>query len=39
VTFPARKLRPGTYQLTATYTSSNGYKPMTSAKKKLVVIK
>ena len=38
-TFPAKKLRPGTYQLTATYASSNGYDPVTSAKKKFVVTK
>jgi len=36
-TFPPKKLRPGTYQLTATYASSNGYDPVTSAKKKFVV--
>jgi hypothetical protein len=36
-TFPPKKLRPGTYQLTGTYTSSNGYDPATTAKKKLVV--
>jgi len=36
-TFPAKKLRPGTYQLTASYASSNGYDPVTSAKKKFVV--
>jgi hypothetical protein len=36
-TFPAKELRPGTYQLTGTYTSSNGYAPATTAKKKLVV--
>ena len=38
-TFPPKKLRPGTYQLTATYASSNGYDPVTSAKKKFVVTK
>jgi hypothetical protein len=32
-----KKLRPGTYQLTATHTSSNGYNPVTTAKKKFVV--
>lgn len=37
--FPAKKLRPGTYQLTASYVSSNGYKSVTTAKKKLVVTK
>jgi hypothetical protein len=36
-TFPPKALRPGTYQLTATYTSSNAYAPATSAKKKFVV--
>jgi hypothetical protein len=36
-TFPPKKLRPGTYQLTGTYTSSNGYNPVSTAKKKLVV--
>ena len=36
-TLPPKKLRPGTYQLTGTYTSSNGYDPMTTVKKKLVV--
>jgi Bacterial Ig-like domain (group 3) len=36
-TFPPKKLRPGTYQLTASYASSNGYDPVTSAKKKFVV--
>jgi hypothetical protein len=36
-TLPPKKLRPGTYQLTGTYTSSNGYNPVTTAKKKLVV--
>jgi hypothetical protein len=36
-TFPPKKLRPGTYQLTAAYTSSNGYNPVTTAKKKFVV--
>ena len=36
-TFPPKKLRPGTYQLTGTYASSNGYGPATTAKKKLVV--
>jgi hypothetical protein len=36
-TFPPKKLRPGTYQLTGTYASSNGYAPVTTAKKKLVV--
>ena len=36
-TFPPKKLRPGTYQLTATYASTNGYDPVTSAKKKFVV--
>jgi len=36
-TFPPKKLRPGTYQLTAAYTSSNGYDPATTAKKKFVV--
>ena len=38
-TFPPKKLRPGTYQLTATYASTNGYDPVTSAKKKFVVTK
>jgi hypothetical protein len=38
-TFPPKKLRPGTYQLTASYASSNGYAPVTTAKKKLVVTK
>ena len=38
-TFPAKKLRRGTYQLTASYASSNGYDPVTSAKKKFVVTK
>jgi hypothetical protein len=36
-TFPPKKLRPGTYQLTAAYASSNGYNPVTTAKKKFVV--
>ena len=36
-TFPPKKLRPGTYRLTATYASTNGYDPVTSAKKKFVV--
>src|SRR5262252_34745 len=36
-TFPPKKLRPGTYQLTATYASSNGYDPVTTANKKFVV--
>jgi Bacterial Ig-like domain (group 3) len=36
-TFPPKKLRPGTYQLTAAYTSSSGYNPVTTAKKKFVV--
>jgi hypothetical protein len=36
-TFPPKKLRPGTYQLTGSYTSSDGYDPATTAKKKLVV--
>jgi hypothetical protein len=34
---PAKKLRPGTYRLTGTYTSSNGYEPATTAKRTLVV--
>jgi len=34
---PPKKLRPGTYQLAATYASSNGYDPVTTAKKKFVV--
>jgi hypothetical protein len=38
-TLPPKKLRPGTYQLTARYASSNGYKSVTTAKKKLVVTK
>jgi hypothetical protein len=38
-TFPPKKLRPGTYQLTATYTSSNAYDPATTATKKFVVTK
>lgn len=38
-TFPPKKLRPGTYRLTASYASSNGYDPVTSAKKKFVVTK
>jgi len=38
-TFPPKKLPPGTYQLTATYASTNGYDPVTSAKKKFVVTK
>ena len=38
-TFPPKKLPPGTYQLTASYASSNGYDPVTSAKKKFVVTK
>ena len=36
-TFPPKKLRPGTYQLTGSYASSNGYEPVTSAKMKFVV--
>ena len=36
-TFPPKKLRPGTYPLTGAYTSSNGYNPATTAKKKFVV--
>jgi hypothetical protein len=36
-TFPPKELRPGTYQLTASYASSNGYDPVTSAKMKFVV--
>ena len=36
-TFPPKKLRPGTYQLTATYASSNGYDPVITAKKNFVV--
>jgi hypothetical protein len=36
-TMPAKKLRPGTYRLTGTYTSSNGYEPATTAKRTLVV--
>jgi hypothetical protein len=36
-TFPPKKLRPGTYQLAGTYTSTNGYHPVTTAKKKFVV--
>ncbi len=36
-TFPPKKLQPGTYQLTGTYTSSNGYNSATTAKKKFVV--
>jgi len=38
-TFPPKKLRPGTYQLTASYASSNGYDPVTTAKLKFVVIR
>jgi Bacterial Ig-like domain (group 3) len=38
-TFPPKKLRPGTYRLTGTYASSNGYDPVTSAKMKFVVTK
>jgi hypothetical protein len=29
--------QPGTYQLTASYASTNGYQPATSAKKTLTV--
>jgi hypothetical protein len=36
---PASRLRPGTYQLTVSYASSNGYQPGVSAKKQLVVTK
>jgi hypothetical protein len=36
-TMPAKKLRPGTYRLTGTYTSSNGYESATTAKRTLVV--
>jgi hypothetical protein len=36
-TMPAKKLRPGTYRLTGTYTSSNGYDPATTGKRTLVV--
>jgi hypothetical protein len=36
-TMPAKKLRPGTYRLTGTYTSSNGYESATSGKRTLVV--
>jgi hypothetical protein len=36
-TFPPKRLRPGTYQLSATYASSNGYDPVTTANKKFVV--
>ena len=36
-TFPPKKLQPGTYQLTGSYASSNGYHSATTAKKKLVV--
>jgi hypothetical protein len=32
-----RQLRPGTYQLTGSYASSNGYNSVTTARKKLVV--
>jgi Big-like domain-containing protein len=38
-TLPASRLKPGTYQLTVSYASSNGYQPATSAKKQLVVTK
>lgn len=36
---PASRLRPGTYQLTVSYASSNGYQPATSVKRQLVVTK
>jgi Bacterial Ig-like domain (group 3) len=36
-TMPAKKLRPGTYRLSATYTSSNGYETATSGKRTFVV--
>ena len=36
-TLRPRQLRTGTYQLTGSYASSNGYDPVTSAKKKFVV--
>jgi hypothetical protein len=36
-TFPPKKLRPGTYRLTATYASSNAYDPATTANMKFVV--
>jgi hypothetical protein len=36
-TMPAKILRPGTYRLTGTYTSSNGYDPATTGKRTLVV--
>jgi Bacterial Ig-like domain (group 3) len=38
-TFPPKKLRPGIYQLTASYASSNAYGPAITAKKKFVVTK
>jgi Bacterial Ig-like domain (group 3) len=38
-TLPAKRLAPGTYQLTATYTSSNGYRGVTSGQRKLTVTK
>jgi hypothetical protein len=36
-TMPAKKLRPGTYRLTGTYTSSNGYESATTGQRTLVV--
>jgi hypothetical protein len=38
-TLPAKRLKPGTYQLTASYASSNGYDSDTSAQAKLTVAK
>jgi hypothetical protein len=38
-TLPASRLRPGTYQLTVSYASSNGYQPSLSPKKTLTVTK
>jgi hypothetical protein len=38
-TLPAKQLKPGTYQLTASYASSNGYDSDTSAQAKLTVAK
>jgi hypothetical protein len=36
-TMPPKKLRPGTYRLTGTYASSNGYDPATTGQRTFVV--